>query len=253
MTQSFYTAKVSIAAQQQRVNTIANNIANISTYAFKGTRVDFKDTLYSEMQNPEEPGSNSNLLCGNGVLIGATTHSFIKGIANNTGNEMDFYIDGDGFFTTIGKDGLNQYTRNGCFAVSNEADANYLVTAQGRYVLDTDLQKIEIPENIDSINVGENGELFAEDGVIFAKLNIAKFTNKDGLSSVGNSGFSATEASGSAISSDAKIKQGYIEASNVDLSLEMTRLLRAQKAFSLAGKALVISDEMVASANNMRT
>ena len=249
--QSYYSAKLGIMAQQQRIDTIANNIANISTDAYKSVRTDFKDALYTEMKNPAEPDGDSNLQRGSGVMMGAAMRSFAQGIPQNTGDALDLYIDGDGFFTISGNDGLPCYTRNGCFAVSNETDGRYLVTAQGDYVLDTAQQKIKLPGNAGDIAVGEHGELSVGDTPV-ARLNIVTFINKNGLYLAGGGAYSASDASGEGVPSQASIRQGFREASNVDMSLELTRLMRAQRAFSMASRALVISDGMDAAANSMR-
>lgn len=252
MMQSMYSAKLGIQAQQQRVDTIANNIANISTHGFKSKRVDFKDALYTEMQNPASPQSNLNLMQGNGVLVSAMSRDYTQGCSEQTGEPLDMFIDGDGFFALDGNGDTLQYTRNGCFKVSNETDGQYLVTARGYYVMDTQLNKIKLPENIQDLSVRESGELSIGDNPSFATLNIVAFSNKDGLSSVGDNCYIETVASGGMEKSEASIKQGYLEASNVDLSLEMTRLIRAQRAFSLAGKAIIVSDEMESTTNNIR-
>lgn len=248
--QAFYTAKQGITAHQRNVDIIANNIANISTCSFKSARTDFKDMLYSQMHNAADPQSNANLKCGTGALTGATTRNFVKGTPKQTGNSTDFYIDGDGFFAVQGNDGT-AYTRNGCFTISEEQDGSYLVTSQGRYVLDDNNQRIRIIGNIEDLAVNENGDLSSGDAV-FAKLQLVTFVNKDGLYSADNSTYIASPASGDIVTSQAAIKQGFSEESNVDLSLELTKLIRAQRAFSVTAQALVMADQMDSAANNIR-
>lgn len=248
--QAFYTAKHGISAHQRSVDIIANNIANIGTCSFKSVRTDFKDVLYSQMHNSADPQSTANLKCGNGVIPSATTRSFNKGVPKATGLSTDFYIDGDGFFAVAGTDGT-AYTRNGCFTLSEEADGNYLVTSQGNYVLDTNNQRIRIEGNVEDLTVNDDGEL-TTGGPVFAKLQLVTFVNKDGLYSADSCTYYASPASGDVLESQATIKQGFMEESNVDLSLEMSKLIKAQRAFSTMSQALVMADQMDAAANNMR-
>lgn len=253
MMQSIYTARLGIAAQQRRVDTIANNLANINTYGFRSSRVDFKDALYSAMVNPEGT-QNVNLQQGTGVLVAGMSHSFTEGTAVMTGLTLDFCLEGDGFFTVQNAAGELQYTRSGYFAVSREDGGNYLVTAQGYYVLDTNGNKIKLPENSKDLTVNTKGELSIGKGAPFAAFNIAAFANNEGLMETGSNYFVPTAASGAAQKAqDVTVKQGCLEGSNVDMTLEMTRLVRAQRALSLAGRALTTADQMDEQANNLRT
>ncbi len=250
MIQAFYAAKQGMIAHQRRNDVTANNIANINTSAFKENRADFKNTMYKTIINPAEPESTANLMCGSGIRIGSVSQRFTQGKLTNTGCTTDLAIRGDGFFTVLGKDGTQKYTRNGSFAVSRENDGSYLVTAGGEYVLDTDNNKIELQEGSE-FTINETGDIIVGNTVT-AKLNIVTFTNKNGLSAVGNSSFAQTAASGQPEASDVSVKQGFVEDSNVDLVKQMTQMIRAQRAFSMAGRALAVTDEMNAAANSMR-
>ncbi len=249
--QTLYTAKLGLQAQQQRVNTIGNNLANSQTIAYKQQRTDFKDALYTAMINPADTQSTANLQQGSGVLISSTPRSFDQGVPEMTGYVLDFYLDGDGFFTVSDSNGNLQYTRSGNFMVSNEADGTYLVTASGHYVLDTDFNRIKLPENISDLTVSADGVLSA-DNVTFAAFNIVDFPNKDGLQLVGGGCYIESAASGAAATSDATVRQGVLEASNVDITSEMTRLIRAQRAFSLASRAVTAWNDMTEKACNIR-
>lgn len=253
MLQSLYSAKMGIIAQQSKVDTIANNIANVNTFGFKSGSVAFKDALYTAMSRPVESEEELNLQQGNGVLIAATKRSFAQGAPVITGVPLDMRIEGNGFFTVSTEDGGQNYTRSGAFAVSREGDAQYLVNAQGDYVLGTDLNRIELPDNINDLSVAGGGEIYVNDTVI-ATMNIAAFANNEGLLAVKNGCYAQTEASGEAMSAlNTFVHQGSLEGSNVDLGLEMTKLIRAQRAFSLVSKALTTADDMSATASNMRT
>lgn len=242
-----------IMAQQTKVDVIANNIANINTYGFKGSSVSFKDALYSAMRRPVESEEELNLQQGNGVMVAGIKRFFSEGAPIVTGVPLDFRIEGDGFFTVSGENEEQLYTRCGTFAVSSEGTERYLVDATGHYVLDENLNRIELPADINDLAVNSAGEIYINE-TYATTLNIVSFTNNEGLEAVKNGCFAATEASGEPqAAAAASVYQGSLERSNVDMGLEMTRLIRAQRAFSLVSRALTTADEMSAIANNMRT
>ncbi|MFA5675333.1 MAG: flagellar hook-basal body complex protein [Christensenellales bacterium] len=249
--QTLYAAGLGIKMQQHRVSTIANNIANINTTGFKSQRVSFKDALYTRLINPANTASAENLRQGAGVLIASTSRDFTLGNPQNTGNSLDLYIDGNGFFTIKDNGGGIMYTRGGCFGISSEADGRYLVTAQGNYLLDTDNNRISVPANTEQITVSPEG-LVAFDGAEGATLQIVDFVNKEGLTARGNGCYTETDVSGPPVKSSARIAQGVMESSNVDLAVELSMLVRAQRAFSLAGRAVSVWDQMASNANNIR-
>ena len=249
--QAIYTAKHGLQAQQQRLDIIASNMANVSTTGYKGQRTAFKDALYTEMIDPSDTDSTANLRQGSGVLTASTYRDFTVGTPMQTGETLDFYLDGDGFFTVQNSAGDILYTRSGALAVSVEDDGRYLVTADGYYVLDDDEERIELPAGTESVSVAADGMLDFGGGVTVT-LGLKTFVNKDGLSLIGNSCYAATEASGEAIESTAAIQQGFLESSNVDLSLEFTNMIRTQRAYSLAGKVLTTWDAMASDTNNIR-
>jgi len=249
--QSIYTAASGLSSQQTRLDIIASNIANSDTAGYKSTRADFKDALYSLMDDPVGNSEAANLLRGSGVVLSATNTDFTDGTISKTGESLDFAINGSGFFSVENENGQTLYTRNGNFSVSSEGNNRYLVTAQGYYVLDANGNKISLPDENTEISVSDGGALSTPDG-IFARLGIATFTNPNGLSAAGDTCFSATDTSGKPTAfNGASVVQGSLEKSNVDLAEEMTLLIRSQRAYSLASRALQTADEMEGLANNM--
>ena len=249
--QTLHSAKLGLIAQQNRMSVIADNMANVSTPGHKSQRADCKDALYTQILNPAEL-DRTGLEQGTGVLMAATNCDFAQGTVLSTGESLDMYIDGDGYFCIADIDGTVTYTRNGAFAISDEADGNWLVNANGRYVLDENMNRISIPENAKEISVSADGTLTA-DGAVLGRLGIVTFVNRNGLESAGSSLYRATEASGEPQPSNSVVRQGGLEASNVNVAVEMTRLIRAQKAFAMASRAASVWDEMAATTNNLRT
>ena len=250
--QALHSGKMALLAQQLRLDTIANNIANVNTSGFKARTVNFKDMLYTTMQSPVASG-RGNLLCGTGVLVSSVDYSLAQGVPVQTASLLDCAIDGEGFFTVRNTYGQTLYTRDGSFALSNEDDGRYLVTARGAYVLDTQGNRIAIPEGpLSDLSMGQDGTL-AYNRQPIAQLNIVTFANPYGLSMTGNNCFAVTDASGGPVASGAVVIQGFLENSNVDVAAEMTTMIRTQRAFSFAGRAISTADEMDALVNNMRT
>lgn len=254
MSQSIYTARSGLIAQQQRMDIIANNMANISTLGYKSVRADFKDALYQTMARPAQPQAGLNLQKGSGVLMGATTRDFTQGTPQMTGLALDMSIIGDGFFAVQDTNGDTLYTRDGSFAISMNGEDAYLVTGDGRYVLDANGQPINLKDTPTSdLAVKEDGSIWrVSTGEQLGQLGIHTFVNRQGLEAVSGNRYRATDASGEPIESTATVRQGYLESSNVDMASEMVRMIRAQRAFSLTSRALTTADQMDSEANQLR-
>ncbi len=259
--QSIYTATSGLKNIQSRLDTIASNIANINTIAYKSKRLDFKDTLYKGKETPNAQnrtaqtgaaaGPNSGktfILTGSGITISGITSDFSEGNIKTTEVSTDLTITGRGFFTLLSPSGETLYTRDGNFGVSSEG---YLVNSDGYYVLDSTGGRILIEGNAGDLSVSPDGTLRMPGGEL-GRLALADFNNLNGLEAAGEACYRATAASGQALWAEgASVRQGSLETSNVQLADEMTMLVRSQRAFSLASRALRTADDMEGLANNM--
>lgn len=253
MQQSLYTAAVGMTSQQARIDTIANNIANVQTAGYKTSRVDFKDALYQSMKSPVlEDGIENNLLVGSGALVASTSTDFVQGSLLETGQMYDFAIAGSGFFAIRDRDGRILYTRSGSFQATPVDDALYLATQSGAFVLDENLEPIRLPEN--GLRVEEDGTMYDGAGERIGRLGLFGFANPKGLAKAGETAFEETAASGPAAAEPGgRILQGSLEQSNVDLGDELTQLIRAQRAYALMSRALSTTDDMLGLANTMHS
>ena len=251
MIQALHTAASGLRNQQLRIDTTANNLANINTTGYKSRSLSFQDTIYTTMKSPE--GNREKQLRGAGLLPGPTRTDLTSGAMKETGNSMDFAIDGAGYFCIQEPDGGLSYTRNGSFSISMEADGSYLVNDRGRYVTDVDGNRIQLAEEGSAGGeIGEDGTITRADGST-AQIGIFVFDNPSGLSSEDNTVFRETANSGAAVLfEEPRLRQSYLEASNVDLATELTQLIQAQRMYSLAGKALQTADDMEGLAINVR-
>ena len=254
MMQAFYNAASGLRCQQRNLDVISNNIANINTVGFKKDRVNFKDALYVAMTNPEEPESEVNLMQGNGVVVGSLSKVFTEGNYIETGSVLDVAICSKvGFFAVMGENGEEYYTRDGNFKISIEDGNAYLVTSTGEYVLGRDNNRIQIEGDIDKLQIDEFGNLYNEYHELFATLRVVHFTNPEGLQPMGNNLYGMTEETGEPLEvENPNIRHKFLEQSNVDLTEEMTNMIKAQRAYQISSRALTTADEMERMANNLR-
>lgn len=255
MNQSVLTGKNALRAQQHRIDNIANNIANINTNGYKTVRTDFQDLIYRTMIRPTQPQDDVNQERGHGIRVAMGTNILTQGSIMETENPLDFCIDGPGYFAVEGLNGQTQYTRDGSFYISVENGGNFLVNSQGMYVLDVNGNRINLGDSSQGINVSEQGVItVGADNRYVGQFGLYTFANREGLSSTGGNFFEETDASGAPIAAPqtTKIIQYAVEGSNVDLAQEMTMMVRAQRSFQIASRAITTADSMDSVANTMR-
>lgn len=265
MMRALWTAASGMIAQQMNVDVISNNLANVNTTGFKKERVEFKDLLYETMDRARvlpNSGKPVNLQVGHGTTPVATVKNFETGSPEETGNALDFFIDGEGFFMVQGPTNEINYTRDGSFKISLTENGKMLTTSEGYPVLDEAGGPIIIDVDLSKLVVSQNGELsyLDEEGItvpIGQTIGLAYFDNRNGLEGIGRNLYKASQAAGSpvmALESVQKslINQKFLEASNVKTVEEMVKLIVAQRAYELNSKAIQSSDEMLGIANNLR-
>lgn len=260
MLRAFSTSATGMIAQQNIVDVIANNLANINTVGFKRSQVDFKDLMYVKM---EEAGgetaagvtSPSGFEIGSGVKPAATVKVFTQGEQENTGRSLDLAIQGDGFFQITLPSGGTRYTRDGAFQLNKNRN---LVTSGGYSVEPA----ITMPADTRSIGVGADGTVVAFVGssntpTSVGTISLVRFPNPSGLSSEGDNLLAETPASGSPSSGTASqngygaIQAGFLERSNVQMVTELVNLIKAQRAYEINSRAIKAGDEMLTTANRL--
>ena len=249
-------------AQQTQVETIANNITNISTVAYKKSRVNFEDVMYRSQDvnalTSDAPMTRSKTLSllGSGVGVSNITKYFQTGELKKTDNPFDLAINGNGFFEITLQDGSSAYTRAGNLKVL--ADGS-LATSNG-YILSpaiqipSDAKDVQIAAD-GMVSIGLAGQTERED---LGQIELVRFTNPSGLNPIGDNLYLATENTGDVITGKpgeenfGLLAQGYLEASNVRLEEELTNLILAQRAFEMQAKIVQTGDEMASISNNLR-
>jgi len=255
MYEAMMIAATGLQNQQRRLDTIANNVANINSAAFKSVRLDFKDALYTTGHTPGPPRTSApegNQQKGHGVMVAGITKNFTTGSIQRTERNLDVAIEGEGFFELADIDGELVYTRNGSFHLD---DAGFLVSAEGLFVHDVNGERVWAPYGTDTVSIETNGRIvFTAYGYeMSTTLGVYTFRNVTGLLSAGNGNYSESIASGERRPAEnAVLRQGMLEMSNVGLAEEMTRLIRTQRVFQLASRGLTTADEMEGIADNLR-
>ncbi|WRB07621.1 flagellar basal-body rod protein FlgG [Helicobacter pylori] len=261
MLRSLYSATSGMIAQQTHIDTTSNNIANVNTTGFKKSRADFNDLFYQAMQYAGTNTSNTTLSpdgmeVGLGVRPSAITKMFSQGSPKETENNLDVAITGKGFFQVQLPDGTTAYTRSGNFKLDEQGN---LVTSEG-YLL---IPQITLPEDTTQVNIGVDGTVSVTQGLqttsnVIGQITLANFVNPAGLHSMGDNLFSITNASGDAIVGNpdsqglGKLRQGFLELSNVRLVEEMTDLITAQRAYEANSKSIQTADAMLQTVNSLK-
>lgn len=265
MMRALWTSASGMLAQQMNVDVISNNLSNVNTTGYKKERIEFKDLLYETMDRARvlpNSGKPVNLQVGHGTTAVATVRSFDTGSPEETGNALDFFIDGEGFFMIQGPTGETNYTRDGSFKISITDMGKMLTTSDGYAVLDEAETPIIVDVDLSKLNVSQSGELsyLDEEGISIPTgqvIGITYFDNRNGLEGIGRNLYKSTQAAGTpvmALDSTQKslIIQNFLESSNVKTVEEMVKLIVAQRAYELNSKAIQSSDEMLGIANNLR-
>jgi len=255
MYEAMMIAATGLQNQQRRIDVIANNVANINSAGYKSARLDFKDALYTAGHTPGPPRTPSpegNQQKGHGVMVAGIVKDFSTGNVQRTERNLDVAIIGEGFLELEDRSGDIVYTRNGSMYLD---DDGWLVNSDGLFFHDAYGNRIQAPYGTHTINIDKSGviEFIAGEYETTAELGLYTFRNVAGLATTGRGTYSESPASGEKRpATNAVIRQGMLEGSNVDLSEEMTRIIRTQRTFQLASRALSTADQMEGIANNLR-
>lgn len=251
---ALYVSKTGLAAQDMKLTTVANNLANASTTGFKRDRAEFEDLLYQIQRQPgaqttEETQLPSGLQLGTGVRVVGTQKEFTPGSLQITGQSLDMAIDGRGFLQILQPDGTVAYTRDGQLHLNGDGE---VVNANGLLLQPA----ITIPDGVENISVSTDGIVSAfirgePDAQVLGNLQLVDFINPGGLQAIGGNAFLETPSSGDPIIGTpgenglGQIKQGMLENSNVDIVEEMVNMITTQRAYEMNSKVVSTADQML--------
>ncbi len=259
MFRSLHAAATGMTAQETKLDTIANNLANANTTGFKRQEAEFEDLLY---QNLRAPGTNQQgqvaptaVQVGAGTRVVATSRSFAQGAVIQTSNPLDIAIEGTGFLAVTKREGEIAYTRAGALKVD----------AQGRLATSDGLPlepPITIPPESTAVTIASDGTVSAtmpgqRQPAQLGQLQLVTFPNPGGLNAAGHNLFEASASSGEPLLGRAgadgrgTFLQGALEGSNVEAVTEMIGLIRTQRAYEINSKVISAADEMLRNATQV--
>jgi flagellar basal-body rod protein FlgG len=240
MLEGLYSAASGMVAQQERMDALANDVANVSTTGYKHVRVAFRDLLYTQDRS-------GRAFAGAGAAAAMQGRALAQGALRTTDRQLDVAIEGDGFLQVRRPDGTLALTRDG----SLRADARgRLGTADGAL--------LEPPVRL-PVGVSERDVRIEPDGSVSAgarrlgRIQLVTVRSPAGLRPDGESQFVATAASGPAApAGGARLVQGTLESSNVDLGDALVDMMDAQRSFAMASRAVQTQDQLLQIANGLR-
>ncbi len=254
MEPALWAAKTGLDAQQTQMTVTANNLANVNTTGFKGSRAVFDDLLYQNLSQvgadtSQTTMSPSGLNVGTGVRVVSTEKNFTQGSINNTGNTLDVAIQGLGFFQVLQPNGTIAYTRDGSFQLNAQGQ---LVTSSGYAVQPA----ITIPTGAQSVTIGADGTVTAQlanqaTATTVGTLQLANFINPAGLQDMGGNLSLETASSGPptigtpGLNGLGTLIQGSVEGSNVDVVEELVNMIQTQEAYEMDSRAVETTDQML--------
>lgn len=255
-------AATGMLAQQMRVETISNNLANMSTTGYNARRAEFADLHYQQMARAGTISAADGTALPTGIQLGLgvrpTSVSMLvqQGTLSQTNGDLDIAIEGRGYFEVTLPGGGSGYTRDGGLKLSGDG---LIVTSDGYAVA----PEITVPGDARAISVNADGEVYAyfDDAVepeLMGAFTLAGFTNEKGLEAIGSNLFRETPASGPAFvgapGEDGRgtLRQGYLENSSVDAVREITELIEAQRGYELNSKVITAADQMLAATTQVR-
>ncbi|MEP1586264.1 MAG: flagellar basal-body rod protein FlgG [Tateyamaria sp.] len=255
-------AATGMLVQQMRVETISNNLANMSTTGYNARRAEFADLHYQQAARPGSISASDGTVLPTGVQLGlgarptAVAVQLAQGSLAATGGDLDVAIDGRGFIEVTLPTGLTAYTRDGGLKRTGEG---VIVTSDGYPVS----PEIVIPTDARSLSISTDGEVYAYfegtvAGELIGQFNLTGFANAKGLEALGSNLFSETEASGPPITTTpgldglGTLRQGYLEESSVDAVREITELIAAQRGYEMNSKVISAADQMMSAMTQVR-
>ena len=256
-------AATGMEATQTNLDTIANNLANAGTTAFKRSRVNFEDLFYQHLKLPGLQDAQGQLTpvgisVGLGTRVQSTTVDHNIGSLLQTGAELDVAIVGDGFFQV--QDGAEiLYTRAGNFSLNANGELVMASADRGRLLEPA----ITVPQDAEEITISAGGlvavrrtgqQQLEEVG----QIEITRFVNPQGLIQRGENLYSESAASGAPLTGipglegRGALRQGFLEASNVEPVRELVDLIKTQRHFELNSQVVQVADQSLQLIANLR-
>jgi len=243
MLQGLYAAASGMEAQQNQLDAVANDLANVDTTGYQGEIIGFQDLLYTQGGN----STGTNVATGAGSASAIIGRSDAQGSIQQTGRSLDVAIQGPGYIEVQRPDGTIGLTRNGALQTNAKGQ---LTNGQGMAVQ----PPITIPPGTDPSNVTiqGNGDVVVN-GKTLGQIKLVDVPAPNGLVADGDSIFSATAASGAIrTATGSTLQQNALEASNVDMGRAMSQMMTAERSYQMSSNAVQYQDQMLQIANQIK-
>ena len=214
---------------ERQMDVVANNVANVNTTGYKADKSLFQEYLM--------PGAHEDNFSGRDNRISfvqdrATFHDFAQGPSEQTKNPLDVVIDGKAFLV-VQTPGGDRYTRDGALQVNSQGQ---LVTVSGNPVLGNNGPIVFQPGDKD-INIAADGSITVLEGAnradsVRGKLRLVSFERAQKLSKEGSNLYAAKDGAVAQPDPTSKLRQGFIEKSNVNAVAEMSRMIEVTRAYT---------------------
>jgi flagellar basal-body rod protein FlgG len=262
--QTLYTAATGMESLQTKLDVIANNLANVNTTGFKSDRANFEDLFYRHEPYPGNQDSQTNYTptgtqIGLGSRVQSTQSNFQQGAFQQTGEPLDIAIEGKGFFQVQdAASGQVLFTRSGNFSMN----ANYQMvmgSAQTGRLIEP---QVTFPQDTTGISITADGQVLAQTASqtqmqVVGQIQNVLFPNPQGLLKLGENLYSQTDSSGQPQPGNPGqqglgfVRQGFLEASNVEPVRELIDLITTQRSFELNSQVIQAGDQILQEITNL--
>ena len=251
----FATAKSGMNAYQEKLDYLSNDLVNSTTTGYNSTDIGFKDLLTETLDRKGTPLNDKSAVNGTGVRLGMNYIKNKQGNLITTGNKTDLAIDGKGYFAAYQSDGSIAYTRDGSFKIDAEG---VLVDSSGNRVVinyepgfaqgDPELKS----EDLSIDQEGGISMMIDNQSVKIGTIPVFTAIGDKSFIQIGNNYFVPSDDAEVVQSTDYNVRQGFLEASNVDSGETFTEVILSQRAFQLSSKAMTVADDLWGMINTMR-
>lgn len=258
MIRALSTATTGMQAQEQKLDQIANDLANMNTTAFKRGRTEFQDLIYQTVKEaggqPGQAQTPVGVQVGSGTKVAAQYSIHEQGPIKITNGLFDLVINGEGFFSVQLPNGQIAYTRDGSFKM----DSQGTMTTSGGYPL---IPNVQIPPNTAGLTITGNGEVRAHNNEggfsTIGQIQIVNFLNPSAMRNLGQNLAGPTTASGPPVQGVpgetglGTLQQGALEASNVKATESVMDMIVTQRTYESNARIMSVGDQMWSTTNNI--
>ncbi len=243
-------SKTGMWANQNRLDLISNNIANVETIGYKKLYSSFSELITESLYENSKPTNSKDALTEVGTISNQGIMINEQGAIKETGINTNLAINGDGYFRIINKDGQYLYTRNGDFNI----DGSKKIVDKNGNILEIEFNGGYNYENsnfdIDTLNINNDGTVYSNN-VNIGRIKLYDTTGDNAISYKGDGNYYLIDGAVVNEIGNPKIYSKSLELSNVDISKEMTEMLKVQRAYQLNTKTMQASDHIWGIANNI--